>query len=50
VSADTGTFGGEHNTVHLISASGTEHWPTLSKADVAERLADRIVQHFAASA
>jgi phosphopantothenoylcysteine decarboxylase/phosphopantothenate--cysteine ligase len=50
VSADTGTFGGEHNTVHLISASGTEHWPTLSKADVAERLADRVAQHFAASA
>jgi phosphopantothenoylcysteine decarboxylase/phosphopantothenate--cysteine ligase len=50
VSGDTGTFGGKHNTVHLISASGTEHWPTLSKADVAERLADRIVQHFAAPA
>jgi phosphopantothenoylcysteine decarboxylase/phosphopantothenate--cysteine ligase len=50
VSAGTGTFGGEHNTIHLISASGTEHWPTLSKADVAERLADRIAQHFAASA
>lgn len=50
VSAGTGTFGGERNTVHLISAGGTEHWPTLSKADVAERLVDRVVQHFAASA
>jgi phosphopantothenoylcysteine decarboxylase/phosphopantothenate--cysteine ligase len=50
VSPATGTFGGERNTVHLISAEGTEHWPTLSKTDVAERLADRVIQHFAASA
>ena len=42
VSIDTGTFGGDTNTVHLVSAAGVEDWPTLSKEDVAERLALRI--------
>jgi phosphopantothenoylcysteine decarboxylase/phosphopantothenate--cysteine ligase len=46
VSAAAGTFGGERNTVHLITASGVEAWPTLAKADVAMRLADRIALHF----
>ena len=31
VSPATGTFGGERNTVHLISAAGVEDWPTLAK-------------------
>ena len=35
VSAAAGTFGGERNTVHLISAAGVEDWPTLAKGDVA---------------
>jgi phosphopantothenoylcysteine decarboxylase/phosphopantothenate--cysteine ligase len=48
VSPDTGTFGGQQNTVHLISAGEVEHWPTLSKVEVAERLVDRIIRHFAA--
>jgi phosphopantothenoylcysteine decarboxylase/phosphopantothenate--cysteine ligase len=48
VSPNTGTFGGQQNTVHLISAGEVEHWPTLSKVEVAERLVDRIVRHFAA--
>ncbi len=39
VSAGTGTFGGDSNTVHLVSAAGVDDWPTLSKEDVAERLA-----------
>src|SRR5262245_39794577 len=47
VSAGTGTFGGAQNTIHLISADGVEHWPTLSKSEVAERLVLRITQHFA---
>jgi phosphopantothenoylcysteine decarboxylase / phosphopantothenate---cysteine ligase len=47
VSPGTGTFGGAQNTIHLISADGVEHWPTLSKSEAAERLALRIVQHFA---
>ncbi len=44
VSEPTGTFGGDENTVHLITGDGiVEDWPSLSKRDVAERLADRIV-------
>ena len=46
VSPATGTFGGERNTVHLISAKGVEDWPTLAKEDVALRLAERIAAHF----
>jgi phosphopantothenoylcysteine decarboxylase/phosphopantothenate--cysteine ligase len=46
VSPATGTFGGERNTVHLISAAGVEDWPTLAKDDVALRLAGRIALHF----
>jgi phosphopantothenoylcysteine decarboxylase/phosphopantothenate--cysteine ligase len=42
VSPATGTFGGERNTVHLVTAEGVEAWPTLSKDEVAGRLADRI--------
>jgi phosphopantothenoylcysteine decarboxylase/phosphopantothenate--cysteine ligase len=49
VSPATGTFGGDHNTVHLVSAAGTEAWPRLSKDAVADRLAHRIAEHFAAA-
>ncbi|MEZ5673687.1 MAG: bifunctional phosphopantothenoylcysteine decarboxylase/phosphopantothenate--cysteine ligase CoaBC [Thalassovita sp.] len=42
VSVGTGTFGGADNTVHIISDSGVEDWPKMGKAQVAERLADRI--------
>lgn len=42
VSPATGTFGGERNTVHLITGEGVEDWPTLAKDDVALRLASRI--------
>ena len=45
VSPATGTFGGERNTVHLISAKGVEDWPTLAKDEVAGRLAARIALH-----
>lgn len=47
VSPAVGTFGGERNTVHLISATGVEDWPTLAKDEVAERLAARIALHLA---
>ncbi len=47
VSPATGTFGGERNTVHLITAGGTEDWPPLGKGDVAMRLAGRIALHLA---
>ena len=45
VSPATGTFGGERNTVHLITARGVEDWPPLGKSDVAMRLAGRIALH-----
>ena len=45
VSESTGTFGGDANTIHLVSANGVEDWPTLSKQDVAQRLARRIADH-----
>lgn len=42
VSPGTGTFGGDDNTVHLVSADTVEDWPRMTKAEVASRLADRI--------
>ncbi|MAI49504.1 MAG: bifunctional phosphopantothenoylcysteine decarboxylase/phosphopantothenate--cysteine ligase CoaBC [Rhodospirillaceae bacterium] len=46
VSADTGTFGGDTNTVHLITANGSEDWPVMRKNEVADRLAERIAGRF----
>ena len=45
VSPGTGTFGGDSNTVHLVTADGVESWPTLRKRAVAERLAERIATY-----
>lgn len=42
VSAGTGTFGGERNTIHLVDAEGVEDWPAMTKREVATRLARRI--------
>jgi phosphopantothenoylcysteine decarboxylase/phosphopantothenate--cysteine ligase len=42
VSPASGVFGGDENTVHLISALGAESWPGMSKQAVAERLMTRI--------
>jgi phosphopantothenoylcysteine decarboxylase / phosphopantothenate---cysteine ligase len=50
VSAAAGTFGGERNMVHLVSADGVEDWPPSSKREVAERLVDRIAAHLAGEA
>ena len=47
VSPATGTFGGDSNTVHCVTADGVEDWPRLTKVEVAERLAARIADHFA---
>ena len=44
VSQGSGVFGGERNTVHLVSASGIESWPEMSKDDVAQRLMHRLAQ------
>jgi len=42
VSAGTGIMGGMDNEVHIISASGAETWPKLSKTEVAAKLALKI--------
>lgn len=47
VSPGSGTFGGDSNTVHLITAEGTQSWPTMKKREVAEKLADLIAEHAA---
>lgn len=46
VSASAGTFGGDSNTVHLVDAAGVEHWPPLSKRELADRLTLRIADFF----
>lgn len=46
VSAGTGIMGGDDNQVHLITDSGVEDWPKMSKAQVAAKLAARIGQFF----
>jgi phosphopantothenoylcysteine decarboxylase/phosphopantothenate--cysteine ligase len=47
VSEGTNTFGGDSNTVHLVTATAVEDWPQLSKSEVAARLAERIAAAFA---
>ena len=42
VSPETGIMGGDSNTIHLITATGVEDWPPLSKEAVARRLIARI--------
>jgi len=49
VSPATDTFGGDCNTVHVITADDAESWPTLSKQEVAARLARRIGAHLGAA-
>lgn len=52
VAEGSGTFGGDRNTVHLVrgdsveAKASVEDWPTMSKQDVAARLAERIAAHF----
>lgn len=40
-------MGGSRNAVHLVTAEGVESLPEASKAEVADRLADRFVRWFA---
>jgi phosphopantothenoylcysteine decarboxylase/phosphopantothenate--cysteine ligase len=44
VGRESGVFGGDRNTVHLVSASGVEHWPNMSKDEVAQKLMERLAQ------
>lgn len=51
VGAGTDTFGGDNNTVHLLKTTTTEKpeiedWPTLSKAAVADKLVENIIETF----
>lgn len=46
VSPETGTFGGDMNTVFLVTEASTDPWPKQSKADVGRRLAQAIADHF----
>jgi phosphopantothenoylcysteine decarboxylase/phosphopantothenate--cysteine ligase len=39
VSSEGGVMGGDRNQVRIVSKTGVEEWPEMSKADVARRLA-----------
>lgn len=38
-------FGGDTNTVHLVTEEGVDSWPEMTKREVAHRLAQRIADH-----
>lgn len=42
VGGDSGVFGGDSNTVHIVSKTGVESWPQMSKRDVARRLMEHL--------
>jgi phosphopantothenoylcysteine decarboxylase / phosphopantothenate---cysteine ligase len=46
VSTGTGVMGGDHNTVHLVTAEGVETWPTQTKEEVARALVARLAATF----
>jgi len=46
VSPETGIMGGDFNAVHLLTGGGIENWESMSKIEVARRLAGRIAAHF----
>jgi phosphopantothenoylcysteine decarboxylase/phosphopantothenate--cysteine ligase len=39
-------MGGDRNRVHLVSETGVEDWPEMSKQEVGARLAARIAEKF----
>jgi len=45
-SPSSGTFGGDDNTIHLVTPQGVEHWPRMSKHAVAEQLVGRVAAYF----
>ncbi|MDX2307638.1 MAG: bifunctional phosphopantothenoylcysteine decarboxylase/phosphopantothenate--cysteine ligase CoaBC [Hyphomicrobium sp.] len=47
VSPPSGTFGGDRNTVHLVTSAGVEDWPPMTKENVAQELMLRAAQHLA---
>ena len=44
VSPDTGIMGGDRTEVHLVSATGVEDWPAISKDEMAARLLTRAAE------
>jgi phosphopantothenoylcysteine decarboxylase/phosphopantothenate--cysteine ligase len=48
VSPETGIMGGDRNTVHVVTESGVESWPEMSKAEVARKLIERAAAHLTA--
>ncbi|HET7847968.1 MAG TPA: bifunctional phosphopantothenoylcysteine decarboxylase/phosphopantothenate--cysteine ligase CoaBC [Pseudolabrys sp.] len=47
VSPKTGIMGGDRNTITLVTATGSENWPTQSKEGVARMLVERIAKEIA---
>jgi phosphopantothenoylcysteine decarboxylase/phosphopantothenate--cysteine ligase len=47
VATGTGTFGGDANTVHLVSGEGVETWARQSKEAVARALVARLAERLA---
>lgn len=47
VSLASGVFGGDRNSVHLVTSNGAETWPLMTKAEVAERLVVLAAEHLA---
>jgi phosphopantothenoylcysteine decarboxylase/phosphopantothenate--cysteine ligase len=48
VSPSTGIMGGDKNTIHIVTRSGIESWPTLDKDEVARRLIARLAKELTA--
>jgi phosphopantothenoylcysteine decarboxylase/phosphopantothenate--cysteine ligase len=48
VSPQAGVFGGDENTVHLVTSGGVESWPTQTKVEVASTLIARIADKLGA--
>lgn len=46
VSPETGVFNGDDNRVHLITDTGSEDWPEMSKSSVGEMLGQKIATYF----
>ena len=46
VSPENNVFGGDKNTVVLVSKSGEDAWPKASKEEIAARLVEKIAERF----
>ena len=47
VSPENNVMGGDNNTVKLLHSTGMDTWLKMSKDEVADKLVDRIIEHFA---